>query len=116
MRTGAAGGRVPPGRFAAMSGQRRKVATTMAFDHPAQVVGCDHLDRITPGVDMPAHLQHARGLEADDQPAVLGILQGLCRVELKATGVLGADMFRSGRITIDYGSNRLWFEERGTAG
>jgi len=29
-------------------------------------------------------------------------------------GVLGADMFRSGRITIDYGSNRLWFEERGT--
>jgi hypothetical protein len=29
-------------------------------------------------------------------------------------GVLGADMFRSGRITIDYGSNRLWFEESGT--
>lgn len=29
-------------------------------------------------------------------------------------GILGADMFRSGRITIDYGSNRLWFEERGT--
>lgn len=31
-------------------------------------------------------------------------------------GVLGADMFRSGRITIDYGSNRLWFEESGTRG
>lgn len=31
-------------------------------------------------------------------------------------GVLGADMFRSGRITIDYGSNRLWFEESGTPG
>lgn len=31
-------------------------------------------------------------------------------------GVLGADMFRSGRITIDYGSNRLWFEESGTGG
>jgi predicted aspartyl protease len=31
-------------------------------------------------------------------------------------GVLGADMFRSGRITIDYGSNRLWFEEGGTRG
>jgi hypothetical protein len=29
-------------------------------------------------------------------------------------GVLGADMFRSGRITLDYGSNRLWFEESGT--
>jgi hypothetical protein len=29
-------------------------------------------------------------------------------------GVLGADVFRSGRITIDYGSNRLWFEESGT--
>lgn len=29
-------------------------------------------------------------------------------------GVLGADMFRSGRITIDYGSNRLWYEENGT--
>lgn len=31
-------------------------------------------------------------------------------------GVLGADMFRSGRITIDYGTNRLWFEESGTRG
>lgn len=31
-------------------------------------------------------------------------------------GVLGADMFRSGRITIDYGSNRLWFEDNGTRG
>jgi hypothetical protein len=31
-------------------------------------------------------------------------------------GVLGADMFRSGRITIDYGSNRLWFVEGGTRG
>ena len=31
-------------------------------------------------------------------------------------GVLGADMFGAGRITIDYGSNRLWFEESGTRG
>ena len=31
-------------------------------------------------------------------------------------GVLGADMFRSGRITIDYGNNRLWFEESRTRG
>lgn len=28
-------------------------------------------------------------------------------------GVLGADMFRAGRITLDYGTNRLWFEETG---
>jgi hypothetical protein len=31
-------------------------------------------------------------------------------------GVLGADLFGSGRITIDYGSNRFWFEENGTRG
>ena len=31
-------------------------------------------------------------------------------------GIIGADMFGSGRITIDYGSNRLWFEESGTGG
>jgi len=28
-------------------------------------------------------------------------------------GVLGADMFGAGRITLDYGTNRLWFDETG---
>ena len=45
---------------------------------------------------------------------VLGPIRQVAGVPIE--GVLGADMFRSGRITIDYGSNRLWFEESGTRG
>ena len=45
---------------------------------------------------------------------VLGPIQRVAGARIE--GVLGADMFRSGRITIDYGTNRLWFEESGTRG
>lgn len=43
---------------------------------------------------------------------VLGPIRHVASAPIE--GVLGADMFRSGRITIDYVSNRLWFEESGT--
>lgn len=31
-------------------------------------------------------------------------------------GVLGADFFRAGRLVIDYGGKRLWYDEAGTRG
>jgi hypothetical protein len=47
------------------------------------------------------------------QVAVADVLGPIRRVAgARIEGVLGADMFGAGRITIDYGTNRLWFEER----
>jgi hypothetical protein len=58
------------------------------------------------------------GLTRDGQAVAVADVLGPIRQVAGAPieGVLGADMFRSGRITIDYGSNRLWFEESGTRG
>ncbi len=58
------------------------------------------------------------GLTRDGQTVAVADVLGPIRQVAGAPieGVLGADMFRSGRITIDYGSNRLWFEESGTRG
>ncbi|HTU11994.1 MAG TPA: pepsin/retropepsin-like aspartic protease family protein [Allosphingosinicella sp.] len=51
------------------------------------------------------------------QVAVADVLAPIQRVAgARIEGVLGADMFGAGRITLDYGSNRLWFEERTTRG
>jgi predicted aspartyl protease len=56
------------------------------------------------------------GITRDGQTVAVADVLGPIRQVAGAPieGVLGADMFRSGRITIDYGSNRLWFEEAGT--
>jgi hypothetical protein len=56
------------------------------------------------------------GLTRDGQQVAVGDVLGPIRQVSGAPidGVLGADMFGAGRITIDYGSNRLWFEEHGT--
>ncbi len=58
------------------------------------------------------------GLTRDGQAVAVADVLGPIRQVAGAPieGVLGADMFRSGRITIDYGSNRLWFEEGRTRG
>ncbi len=58
------------------------------------------------------------GLSRDGQTVAVADVLGPIRqaAGTPIEGVLGADMFRSGRITIDYGSNRLWFEESGTQG
>lgn len=45
---------------------------------------------------------------------VLGPIRAVAGAEIQ--GVLGADFFRTGRIIIDYGGNRLWFEEAGSEG
>ncbi len=62
-----------------------------------------------------AHLRLG-SLTRDGQPVAVADVLGPIRQVAGAPieGVLGADMFGSGRITIDYGSNRLWFEEHGT--
>ena len=51
----------------------------------------------------------------DGQPVAVADVFGPIREATGAPieGILGADMFRDGRITIDYASNRLWFEEAG---
>ena len=58
------------------------------------------------------------GLTRDGQTVAVADVLGPIRqvAGARIEGVLGADMFRSGRITIDYGTNRLWLEESGTRG
>ena len=52
-------------------------------------------------------------LTRDGQPVAVADIVGPLRAAAGAEidGVLGADFFRTGRITIDYGRNLLWFEE-----
>jgi predicted aspartyl protease len=45
---------------------------------------------------------------------VLGPIRAVAGADVH--GVLGADFFRTGRIIIDYGGSRLWFEEAGRGG
>jgi hypothetical protein len=45
---------------------------------------------------------------------VLGPIRAVAGAEIE--GVLGADFFRTGRVIIDYGGNRLWFDEAGRNG
>jgi predicted aspartyl protease len=45
---------------------------------------------------------------------VLGPIRSVAGARIE--GVLGADFFRTGRIIIDYGGNRLWFDEAGRNG
>ena len=53
------------------------------------------------------------GLIRDGQPIAvadaLGPLSAVAGAPIE--GIIGADMFGTGRIIIDYGTNRLWFEE-----
>lgn len=53
------------------------------------------------------------GLSRDGQPVAVADVIGpvAAAAEAPLDGVLGADFFRSGRIILDYGGNRLWFEE-----
>jgi aspartyl protease len=53
------------------------------------------------------------GLSRDGQPIAvadaLGPLSAVAGAPIE--GIIGADLFGAGRITLDYGTNRLWFEE-----
>ena len=57
------------------------------------------------------------GLTRDGQTVAVADVLGQARAQSGAPidGVLGADFFRTNRIVIDYGGNRLWIEE-GAAG
>jgi len=52
-------------------------------------------------------------LTRDGQPVAVADALGPLRAVAGAPidGVIGADMFGTGRITLDYGTNRFWFEE-----
>jgi anaerobic selenocysteine-containing dehydrogenase len=56
-------------------------------------------------------------LTRDGQQVAVADLIGPIRAAVGApiAGVLGADLFGAGRITLDYGTNRLWIEEAGQA-
>ncbi|MBV9882960.1 MAG: retropepsin-like domain-containing protein [Sphingomonadaceae bacterium] len=53
------------------------------------------------------------GLTRDGQPVAVADVLGPIRAAAGAPidGVLGADLFGSGRITLDYATNRFWYEE-----
>lgn len=100
-------------------------STTLLSPALARAVGIDTTQTIQLGgaggtTAGGARIGRARirlgGLTRDGQPvAVADVLAPIRQVAgAPIDGVLGADMFRAGRITIDYGSNRLWFEENGT--
>ena len=64
-----------------VSGQGREIAATVGLDDDAEFGRGDHLDPITPLIEVPRHLQPAPGSEPDGQAAVSFILNLLVGME-----------------------------------
>jgi hypothetical protein len=79
-------GRAPRNARGLTSGQRGEIPALKACHHLTQAVGGQHLDRVTPKVEVPCHFQMPRGVEAHDQAAVCLVRHRLQRVEDEVAG------------------------------
>src|SRR4029079_3945208 len=71
-------------RTAGRSGQGLEVAAAEAGDERGEAGGGEDLDGVAPLVEVPGHLEPARGGEADDEAAVGRVLEALAGVEEEA--------------------------------
>lgn len=69
-----------------VSGQGREIAATVGLDEDAQLRRGNHIDPITPLIEVPRHLQPAPGSEPDGQTAVSFILNLLVGMEDESPG------------------------------
>ena len=72
-----------------VSGQGREIAATVGLDDDAQFRRGDHLDRSTPLIKVPRHLQPAPGAEPDGQTAIGLVLNLLVGVKDEGPGDIG---------------------------
>lgn len=97
-------------------------STSLVSPETAAAAGVDASDSAQLGgaggtVAGGARLGRARialgGLTREGQPIAVADVLGPIRAAAGAPidGVIGADMFRSGKIVIDYVTNRFWFDE-----
>ncbi len=64
-----------------------EICSLMMLDHFSQCQGCQNLNLIAPHIEVPAHLEVSGRIETNYQRPVGLILEYLCRVKQKVTGM-----------------------------